>query len=93
MLRLKVSTSMEWKGLKNLINTGTIQDIRQLSLNLQMADMTMWEEYKYVINGLRTAGFFPFYVSKQPDADYLKVQEGSQSLYNRYEVSYGNTAV
>jgi len=90
VLRLKVHTAMEWKVLKNLINTGTIQDIRQLSLNLQMADISMWEEYRYVINGLRTAGFFPFYVSKQPDADYMKVQEGSQSLYNRYEASYGN---
>ena len=34
-LRLKVSSALEWKGLKNLINLGTIQEIRQLSLNLQ----------------------------------------------------------
>ena len=34
-LRLKVSSALEWKGLKNLSNLGTIQEIRQLSLNLQ----------------------------------------------------------
>ena len=38
----------------------------------------------------RAAGFHPFYSSKQTGAAYLKVQEGSQSLYSAYEVAYGN---
>ena len=91
VLRLKASSNLEWKGLKNLVNTGTIQDIRQLSLNLNMGDPSMWEEYKYVLTGIRAAGFLPFYVAKQPDAEYLRVQEGSQALYSKYEVAYSNT--
>ena len=35
LLRLKVSSNKEWKGLKNLVNTGVIQEIGQLSLNLR----------------------------------------------------------
>ena len=91
VLRLKASSNLEWKGLKNLVNTGTIQDIRQLSLNLNMGDPSMWEEYKYVLTGIRAAGFLPFYVAKQPDAEYLRVQEGSQALYSKYEVAWSNT--
>ena len=41
VLRLKVSANKEWKGLKNLINTGVIQDIGQLSLNIHLSDNTM----------------------------------------------------
>merc|ERR1711871_1492577 len=78
LLRLKVSSPLEWKGLKNLLNLGTIQDIRQLSLNMNFADNDMWAEYRVILSGLRTAGFVPFYTSKQPNAEYLKVQEGDQ---------------
>ena len=90
LLRLKVSTAKEWKGLKNLVNTGIIQEIGQLSLNLHLGDDSMWEEYKVILNGIKTAGFLPFYVTKQPNAEYLKVQEGSTTLYSRYEVGFGN---
>ena len=86
----QVSSNKEWKGLKNLINTGVIQDIGQISLNVHLSDITMWEEYKEILTGLKSAGFLPFYVARQPNAEYLKVQEGSLSLYNRYEVGYGN---
>ena len=47
-------------------------------------------EYKLILNGIKSAGFLPFYVSRQPNAEYLKVQEGSITLFNRYEVAYGN---
>jgi len=90
VLRLKVFTSHEWKVLKNLVNTGTLQEIRQLSLNMRMEDPSMWEEYRTILNGVRSAGFHPFYVQKQIGATYLKVQEGSTSLYSAYEVAYGN---
>jgi len=90
VLRLKVGTMHEWKVLKNLVNTGTIQDIRQLSLNLRMEDPTMWEEYRTILNGVRAAGFHPFYVKQQVGAVYLRVQEGQHSLYSAYEVAYGN---
>jgi len=46
VLRLKVRTALEWKGLKNLINIGTLQEIRQLSLSLDFKDEDMWTEYK-----------------------------------------------
>ena len=46
VLRLPVATRPQWKTLKNLINTGAIQDIRQLSLNIAMEDDDMWEEYR-----------------------------------------------
>ena len=36
------------------------------------------------------AGFVPFYVDRQPNAEYLKVQEGALSLYNKYEAGFGN---
>ena len=91
VLRLKVSTPLEWKGLKNLINLGTIQEIRQLSLNMHFADNDMWEEYKTILTDLKTAGLSPFYVAKQPNAAYLKVQEGTASLHDRYEVAWGNS--
>ena len=91
VLRLRVGTLHEWKVLKNLVNTGTIQEIRQLSLNLKMEDPTMWEEYRTILMGLRGAGFVPFFVRQQVGAQYLKVQEGSTQLYSAYEVSYGNT--
>ena len=90
LLRLKVSSNKEWKGLKNLVNTGVIQEIGQLSLNVHLSDDSMWEEYKLILNGIKSAGFLPFYVSRQPNAEYLKVQEGSITLFNRYEVAYGN---
>jgi len=90
VLRMKVGSNFEWKGLRNLINTGALEDVSQLSLNLQMADPTMWDEYKFILSGIKKAGFFPFYVAKQPAADYLKIQEGSSALYSAYEVSYGN---
>jgi len=91
VLRMKVSSPLEWKGLKNLINVGIIQEIRQLSLNLHLRDADMWDEYKTILTSLKGAGFFPYYVSKQPDAQYLDIQEGTTSLHSRYEVSYGNT--
>lgn len=90
VLRLKVSTNKEWKGLKNLVNTGVIQEVGQLSLNLHLSDDDMWEEYKLILAGIKTAGFLPFYVTRQPNAEYLNVQEGKTTLFNRYEVGYGN---
>jgi len=90
VLRLKVGSNHEWKVLKNLVNTGVLQEIRQLSLHLRMDDPTMWEEYKTVLNGVRSAGFHPHYVVKQQAATYLKVQEGSTALYSAYEASFGN---
>lgn len=47
VLRMKVSSNKEWKGLKSLVNTGIIQDVRQLSISMQMSDHDEWEEYKY----------------------------------------------
>ena len=90
MLRVQVGSNHEWKVLKNLVNTGVLQEIRQLSLNLRMESADMWEEYKTVLNGVRSAGFHPYYVVKQHAANYLKVQEGSTQLFSAYEVSYGN---
>ncbi|KAL1525477.1 hypothetical protein AB1Y20_020333 [Prymnesium parvum] len=90
VLRMKVSGNMEWKGLKNLINTGGLESVRQLSINMHMTDPSMWGEYRLILTSLKKAGFFPFYVAKQPNADYLKIQEGPQALYSRYEVSYGS---
>ena len=90
VLRLKVASAHEWKVLKNLVNTGVLQEIRQLSLHMRMEDRTMWDDYKTILNGVRAAGFHPFYVTKQTGAAYLKVQEGAQSLYSAYEISYGN---
>jgi hypothetical protein len=45
---------------------------------------------RYILSALRSAGFVPFYSSKQPDGEYLKVQVGTQALHSRYEVAYGN---
>jgi hypothetical protein len=90
VLRLKVGSNHEWKVLKNLVNTGTLGDIRQLSLHLRMEDRTMWEEYRTILNGVRSAGFHPYYAMRQTGANYLKVQEGSNQLYSAYEMSYGN---
>ncbi len=46
---------------------------------------------RLVLNGLRQAGFAPFYIRQQEGAIYLKVQEGAHSLFSAYEVSYGNS--
>ena len=90
VLRLKVGSNHEWKVLKNLVNTGTLGDIRQLSLHVRMEDRTMWDEYRTILNGVRSAGFHPYYAMRQTGANYLKVQEGSNQLYSAYEMSYGN---
>ena len=90
VLRLKVGSNHEWKVLKNLVNTGVLGEIRQLSLHLRMEDRTMWDEYKTILNGVRAAGFHPYYSKKQTGASFLKVQEGTQQLFSSYEVSYGN---
>jgi len=45
---------------------------------------------RYILTSLRSAGFVPFYASKQPNGKYMQVQEGAQSLHSRYEVAYGN---
>ena len=90
VLRMKVAHNKEWKGLKNLINTGALDSVSQLSLNIKMGDPEMWDEYRTILLGIKKAGFFPFYVAKQPAADFLKIQEGAQALYSHYEVSYGN---
>lgn len=92
ILRMSVSTMKEWKVLKNLVNTGVLQDIKQLSLKVDMGDSSMWDEYRYVLNGVKTAGHIPYYVMKQPGAYFLKVQEGNSALFSGYEVSYGNVA-
>ncbi len=42
-----------------------LQEIRQLSLHIRMEDRTMWDEYKTILNGVRAAGFHPYYVTKQ----------------------------
>jgi hypothetical protein len=90
VLRLKVGSNHEWKVLKNLVNTGVLQEIRQLSLHIRMEDRTMWDEYKTILNGVRAAGFHPHYAVKQAGAQYLKVQEGGNQLYSAYEIAYGN---
>ena len=51
VLRLRVVSNHEWKVLKNLVNTGVLTEIRQLSLHLRMEDRTMWEEYKTILTG------------------------------------------
>ena len=43
-----------------------------------------------VLTSVSNSGFKPFYVVKQPGAEYLQVQEGSFSLYDKYEVTLGN---
>ena len=90
VLRLRVNSNHEWKVLKNLVNTGLLGEIRQLSLHMKMEDREMWEEYKTILTGVRSAGFHPHYSSKQTGATYLKVQEGATQLYSSYEASYGN---
>jgi hypothetical protein len=65
VLRLKVGSNHEWKVLKNLVNTGVLGEIRQLSLHLRMEDRTMWDEYKTILNSVRSAGFHPYYSTKQ----------------------------
>ena len=86
VLRLKISSAHEWKVLKNLVNTGVLSEIRQLSINLRMDDRLMWEEYKTVLTGVRSAGFHPYYVTKQT-ARPTSRWEGSQGLYSAYEVT------
>jgi len=90
LLRFTVSSIRQWKLLKNLVNTGAVQGLLQLSLNVHFADMTMWSEYQDILTMLSNAGFKPFYIAKQPDAIYLQVQEGTFSLFSKYEVSLGN---
>ena len=55
VLRMKVSTNKEWKGLKNLINTGALEDVRQISMNMHMRDPEMWSEYKLILGGIKKA--------------------------------------
>lgn len=46
---------------------------------------------RYIMTGLKSAGFSPFFVERVPTAHYLQMQEGNLSLYSGYEISLGNT--
>ena len=91
LLRLYLDAALDWKALKNLINSGSLRQVRQLSLSLELRDDDMWDEYRIILTSLRAAGFVPFYIVKQPTARFLALQTGRLSLYSSYEASFGNT--
>ena len=91
VLRLSVSSRFEWTALRGLIDTpGVLRVVPQLLLSLHFSEPTRYEEYVDVMQELKSLGFAPFYVAKQPGAEYLQIQEGTRQLYSSYEVGYGN---
>jgi len=90
VLRMTVQSARQWHALKYLVNQGSLDGVLQLSLNMTLADVTMWSEYQSILSTVSNSGFKPFYIVKQPGAEYLQVQEGSFSLYSKYEVTMGN---
>mmetsp|Transcript_33500 Transcript_33500/g.81475 ORF Transcript_33500/g.81475 Transcript_33500/m.81475 type:complete len:256 (+) Transcript_33500:29-796(+) len=90
LLRMTVHSVRQWRTLKSLVNLGWLDGVLQLSLNMTFSDITMWSEYQNILTMVSNHGFKPYYVVKQPGAEYLQVQEGAFSLYSKYEVGMGN---
>jgi len=90
LLRMTVNSARQWKVLKVLVNNGGLDGVLQLSLNMTFSDVTMWSEYQNILTTVSNAGFKPFYVVKSPGAEYLQMQEGTFSLYSKYDVALGN---
>ncbi|KAL3931599.1 MAG: hypothetical protein SGPRY_001056 [Prymnesium sp.] len=75
ILRMTIASARQWKTLKYLVNSGSLDGVLQLSLNMSFCDITMWSEYQIILTLVNNHGFKPFYVVKQPTAEYLQVQE------------------
>ena len=92
LLRLSVSSRSDWKGLRALVDApAQLKWVPQLLLNLHFSESTRYDDYAEILGGLKAAGFQPFYVARQPRAEYLQIQEGSRELWSRYEAAFGNT--
>lgn len=92
LLRMSVSSKYEWKVLRALMDSpALLKSVPQLLLNLHLSDPTSFDLYADVLGDLKASGFVPFYVARQPTAEYLQIQEGTKQLWSRWEVSMGNT--
>lgn len=88
----QVSSKTEWKVLRGLVDSPfLLKTVPQLLLNLHLSDSTSFDLYADVLGDLKAAGFVPFYVARQPTAEYLQIQEGAKQLWSSWEVSMGNT--
>ena len=88
----QVSSKYEWKVLRALMDSpALLKSVPQLLLNLHLSDPTSFDLYADVLGDLKASGFVPFYVARQPTAEYLQIQEGTKQLWSRWEVSMGNT--
>ena len=46
VLRMTVFSMRQWRVLKSLVNSGSLDSVLQLSLNMTFSDVTMWSEYQ-----------------------------------------------
>lgn len=46
ILRMTIASARQWKTLKYLVNSGSLDGVLQLSLNMSFCDITMWSEYQ-----------------------------------------------
>ena len=93
MLRLSVSTRFEWRALRGLVvdTPGMLRALPQLLLSIHFAEPSRYDDYFETLQALKGLGFLPFYVARQPSAEYLQIQVGASQLWSSYEVGLGNT--
>ena len=91
-LALAVARCLKWQALRSLVDTpGVLKAVPQLLLGIHFSEPNRYDDYVDVLQALKALGFLPFYVARQPSAQYLQIQVGESQLWSSYEVGLGNT--
>ena len=67
-----------------------LKTVPQLLLSIHFSEPGRYDDYVEMLQALRAHGFLPFYVKRQPSAEYLQIQVGESQLWSSYEVGLGN---
>ena len=79
------------QALRGLVDTpGVLKTVPQLLLSIHFSEPSRYDDYVEMLQALRAHGFLPFYVKRQPSAEYLQIQVGESQLWSSYEVGLGN---
>ena len=88
---LAVTRCLKWQALRSLVDTpGVLKAVPQLLLGIHFSEPSRYDDYVDVLQALKALGFLPFYVARQPSAQYLQIQVGESQLWSSYEVGLGN---
>ena len=90
-LGLALTHYLTSQALRGLVDTpGVLKTVPQLLLSIHFSEPSRYDDYVEMLQALRAHGFLPFYVKRQPSAEYLQIQVGESQLWSSYEVGLGN---